>query len=185
MRICITLLFAIFFVPPSGLAQSATDLTEYQIKAAFIYNFAKFVNWPDEAFENDTTALTIGIIGDDPFDHYLDDVVRDKRIHGRRVHIVYFVAIKEIRDCHVLFISRSHESWLAGIVVKARKGNMLTIGESKDFLERGGIIRLITVGNKVRFEIEQDIAIKSGLLLSSRLLKLANNLKIRYSHANK
>lgn len=150
------------------------------MKAAFLFNFAKFVEWPTSAFRGDSTALHIAILGDDPFGPILDRIVENKTLNGRTFKVDRYLDMANIKNCQVLYIGHSQERWLTKILAQAQQKQILTVGESTDFLKAGGIIRLLTIGNKVRFEIEPEVAAASGLVISSRLLKLAENLRLSY-----
>jgi len=161
-----------------SFAQSGTSVvTEYEIKAAFLYNFAKFVDWPTSAFQTDSTTIIIGILGDDPFGSILDEIVADTKVQNKRLQVKRFKQPGDLTFCHILYVSKSETKRLQWIQRKISGASTLTIGESSDFLERGGMIRLVNKRNKVRFEINPMAASKAGLRISSRLLKLAENLK--------
>jgi len=186
MRVRTAILFLIVILTISVYGQEtpkSASFTEYEIKAAFLYNFAKFVQWPPQAFAHDSTALQIGILGRDPFGSFIDRIVAGKRIESRKLYVRRYLDIREVENCQVLYISRSQERWLPEITRQARAQHILTVGESDSFLEVGGIIRLLTEGNKVRFEIDPKHAAESELVISSRLLRLAQNLRYTYSNS--
>ena len=161
-----------------SFAQTGTsDVTEYEIKAAFLYNFAKFVDWPTDVFQKDSTTITIGILGDDPFGSILDEIAADTKVKNKRLLIKRFKHPEDLTFCHILYVSKSETRRLQAILKQVSGASTLTIGESPGFIERGGMIRLINKRHKVRFEINPGAAKKVRLKISSRLLKLAENLK--------
>jgi len=145
---------------------------EYQIKAAFLYNFAKFVDWPDEAFPNEQASLDFGVLGADPFAASLDSL-SGKIAKGRTLEIKRLKTAEEARMCHILFISASETNRLAQILETLKGSSVLTVGEAGRFTQLGGIIKFKTVENKVRLEINEDAASRSGLKIPSRLLNVA------------
>lgn len=157
--------------PPAVRAQ--TGVPEYEVKAAFLFNFAKFVSWPPEAFSDSHSPIRIGILGEDPFGVALEKTVQNQTISGRSFVIERSRHIQELKDCHILFISRSEDAALGEIFQELKGSDILTIGESENFSGRGGMIHFIKTANKIRFEINIDLATGAGLEISSKLLQLA------------
>jgi hypothetical protein len=157
-------------------ANDASDSSEYLIKAGFIYNFAKFVEWPSVSFSQPESPIVIGVLGTDPFGSVLDRIVADKKI-GSRGFVVrrykWSKDLKDLRDCQILFISASEKAHTDEIVEFVKWLPILTIGETPGFAERGGVIRFTLEDNRVRFEVNVDAARKANLNISSRLLTLA------------
>lgn len=155
-------------------AQSARAQSdrEYAIKAAFLYNFAKFVDWPDEAFAKGSGTITIGVLGDDPFGSALDSI-NGKTVKDRRVTIKRFRTLQELEPCAILFVSSSERSRLPQVLDSIKASNVLTVGEMDRFAQLGGSVKFKVVENKVRFEINVDAAQRAGLKISSRLLNVA------------
>ncbi|MBI5641705.1 MAG: YfiR family protein [Nitrospirae bacterium] len=144
---------------------------EYQVKAAFLCNFAKFVEWPSE-LSSEADHLDICILGDDPFGAAFEQI-QARGVSGRKPVVRRLKSTEHFRGCHILFISSSEERRI-GRVVEALKGlNILTVGDTQGFAERGISINFILEEKKVRFEINIEAARRSGLKISSRLLKLA------------
>jgi hypothetical protein len=154
----------------------APDSSEYLIKAGFIYNFAKFVEWPSAAFPQADSPIVIGVLGTDPFGSVLDRLVQDKKI-GQRGFVVrrykWGKDMKDLRDCQILFISASEKAHTDEVVQFVKWLPILTIGETPGFAERGGVIRFTLEDNRVRFEVNVDAAHQADLNISSRLLTLA------------
>ena len=174
-------------------AQAAPEANrEYQIKAAFLYNFVKFTDWPGEsaADSNEPNTvdsnepITIGIIGEDPFGNAFEPV-KNERIKGRKIVLKRFKGLEQskqsneqiegVRKCHLLFVCRSQKEQLGEIIDLVKDRPVLTVADMGGFLESGGIINFILEEKKVRFEINLAAARHAGLRISSKLLRLAKN----------
>lgn len=148
--------------------------SEYQMKAKFLYNFARFVEWPDGAFADSTSSITIGVIDPDPFGIDLDKTVEGKRINGRDFRVKRFHRVDDLEFCHILFIGTSDREHRLEILERLKDWSVLTVGDTKDFAYDGGIINFIMVGKKILFEINTKAVKKAGLVLSPRILKMSN-----------
>lgn len=158
-------------LPPEALAASAG---EYQVKAAFLYNFARFVDWPNRSGE--PASVTICILGDDPFGGDINAIV-GKPVGDRKLQVRRLGSGSGAADCQILFVSGSESSDL-GRALGAIKGRpVLTVGDTPGFAERGVVINLYVDQSKVRFEINLDAAKRARLNISSQLLKLARITK--------
>ena len=144
---------------------------EYQVKAAFILNFARFVEWPSDAF-GDGGALVVGVVGDDPFGGALDQL-NGNTVNGRRLRIKRLRWDDNLRACQILFISASEGRHLGKIMESIRGTSVLTIGEMPQFNQSGGMIKFVIQDNKVRFEINAGAAGQARLRISSKLLALS------------
>ena len=174
VKIAILLFSLIFFMGLKCEAQSSPS--EYQIKAAFIYNFARFVEWPTQAFSDATSPMVIGVLGENVFGDNLRQAIDGKTIKGHPLQFKQFDSAAVVTNCHVLFISTSEKSRYSKIVDQFKGASVLTISEGDaGFISDGGMINLRIVEDKVRFEINNDAAKKSGLIISSKLLSLAIN----------
>lgn len=155
---------------------SDSDSSEYLIKAGFIYNFAKFVEWPSAAFAQTDSPIVIGVLGTDPFGSIIDRIVEDKKI-GARGFVVKRLKwgkdLRDLKDCKILFVSASEKPHIDEILQMVKGLPILTVGETPGFAERGGIIRFTLEDNRVRFEVNVEAARQSELNISSRLLTLA------------
>jgi hypothetical protein len=160
-------------------AGDASDSSEYLVKAGFIYNFAKFVEWPSTAFAEPDSPIVIGVLGTDPFGEIINHVVEGKKIGMRGFVVRRFKWSKELKDskdfkeCRILFVSSSEKMHFEEIVEAVKGLPILTVGETPGFAERGGMIRLMLEDNRVRFEVNVDAAHDGNLNISSRLLTLA------------
>lgn len=150
-------------------------LPDYQVKAAFIYNFAKFVELPNELFESPETPLKVCLLGKHRNAATFASL-RGKDVKGRKVEVREIAGIESLGGCHVLFISRSEEAHIDEILSQVPEG-VLTVGESEGFVADGGIINFVVVDKRVRFDINQQQARKVGISISSHLLRLAHQVK--------
>jgi len=163
---------------PAADAQAgdASDSSEYLIKAGFIYNFAKFVEWPSATFSQPDSPIVICVLGTDPFGNVLDRIVEDKKIGPRGFVVKRFKwskDLKDVKDCKILFVSASEKAHIDEILLSVKGLPILTVGETPGFAERGGVIRFTLEDNRVRFEVNVDAAHQAELNISSRLLTLA------------
>ncbi len=149
---------------------------EYRVKAAYLYNFLKFVEWPREKSAEASAYYIIGVIGEDPFGPALVRIGR-KSVKGRPLKIKRFKSMEELETCHILFISASEKGRIENMLKRLNQMPVLTVGDVAGFTQRGGMINLVKSGKKVRFEINREAAEKTGLKISSKLLKLARIVK--------
>jgi hypothetical protein len=150
---------------------------EYQVKAALLFNFIKFVEWPQEAFNNDSDPIVIGVIGDDPFGSALDQAISGKAIHGRSLIARRLRWGQDVRACHILFISSSERKRLPQIINSLQGASILTVSDMRQSNQPGGIINFIMEASKVRFEINAGVAGQARLKISAKLLALAKNVR--------
>jgi hypothetical protein len=145
---------------------------EYQVKAAFLYNFLKFVDWPAQSFANDSSPFIIGVVGNDTFNSAIDQAVSGKTANGRPIVIKRFASAKTLTYCHILFISPSERDRFRQILETTGSG-VLTVSETDGFAQIGGVVNFTLVDSKVRFEINQSAAERAGLKISAKLLSVA------------
>lgn len=162
----LTLLFG------TARAQSATA-GEYEIKAAFLYNFAKFVDWPPKSFRDTTAPLQICVLGRDPFGEALRNITREKTVNGRKLEVDYVVDLRMARTCHILFIASSEKERLRQIFEGLQGSCILTVGDTKDFAAQGGMINFVLQDDRVQFEVSRTAIEQAGLKISSKLLSVA------------
>jgi hypothetical protein len=153
-------------------AQEDSQPSEYQIKAAFIFNFAKFVEWPAAAFPKASSPLIVGVLGENPFNDALEKMIKNKKVDEHPVIIMQYRAATDATNCHILFISSSEKARLPQILNQLNGRSVLTIGEMPGFTEAGGMINFVLEGTKIRFQINNDAAINSRLKISAKLLGL-------------
>src|SRR5467141_3590402 len=167
---------------PEAIAQApdSSDSSEYLIKAGFIYNFAKFVEWPATAFAQSDSPIVIGILGTDPFGNLIDRIVENKKIGARGIvvkRLKWGTDLKDLKECKILFVGASEKAHLDDLVQIVKSLPILTVGETPGFAERGGVIRFVLEDNRVRFEINVEAARQADLTISSRLLTMARTIQ--------
>jgi len=155
------------------------SMTEYQVKALFLFNFTKYVEWPAGTFANAHAPITIGVLGRDKFDDNLLHAVEGKTVNGRTCVIKHLASGEDPGGCQILFVCDSEASQMAGIMAKAGPLPVLTVGEDEPFAQDGGIINFVLKNGNVRLEIDLAAAKKAGLTISSRLLAVADVVKGR------
>jgi hypothetical protein len=154
------------------LSQDAPSV-EYQLKAAFLFNFAKFVEWPQDAFQGEKAPITLCVFRHDPFGGALDEVIRGKAINNRDLLARRINELSELKTCQVVFVGDSAEKQLPEVLNSLKGASALLVGESEDFAERGGGIQFFLENNKLRFAINVDAIQRARLQASSKLLALA------------
>jgi hypothetical protein len=148
--------------------------SEYQLKAAFLYHFAQFVEWPPNAFAETNSPMIIGIMGQNPFAGGLEQAVQGKTINNHPLTVKEIHSPAEAtNNCHLLFISSSEKNRLPEIFAGMQGAAVLTVGETDHFTDAGGMINFVAQGNKIRFQINETATKKAGLKVSSKLLSLA------------
>jgi len=150
-----------------------TDLTEYQLKAIFLFNFAQFVEWPQSAFPGERSPLTIGIVGDDPFDGLLDDVVRGEKVGEREIVVRRLHNLDEVDGCQILFIGKSESSRLEWMINALGNRALLTVSDAERAARRGAMILFVNERKKIRLRINLEAVQRAGLVVSSKLLRAA------------
>jgi hypothetical protein len=165
------LALAVAWLAAPGVARSQAE--ESQILAAFLYNFAKFVEWPDEAFSSAESPLRIGVLGEDPFDSALETTIDGKTADGRPIEFERAENAEALNDCHIVFISRSERERIDQVVQVFHDASVLTVGDTEGFAHRGVVINLVEKKKKIAFEINLSKAHEADLKVSSRLLGLA------------
>jgi hypothetical protein len=148
-------------------------LSEYQVKAAYLFNFLKFVEWPEESFADPLAPIVIGVVGEDPFGSALPQVVTGKTVQGRDLVIRIYHAGEDLRGAHILFISASERKRLPTILSSLRGSSVLTVADTSGFLDSGGMIQFLNENGRVRFAINVDATGRARLKMSSKLLTLA------------
>lgn len=156
-------------------AADAEETVEFKVKAAYLLNFAKFVEWPARKFAAPDSPIIVGVWGQDPFGNILDDTVAGRTVDGRKFQILRITEPDGATNCHILYISLSERLRDARVIPEMQKHHVLTIGESDPFLAEGGIIRFHRHEDKVRFNINPQAAERAGLKISSKLLQLGKN----------
>ncbi|GAB4091556.1 YfiR family protein [Flaviaesturariibacter terrae] len=148
---------------------SFAQTREYQVKALFLYNFAQFVDWPPGCFTAPNAPFVIGIVGNDPFGRFLEEVVREEQLSGHPIVVQHYSSPSDIRSCHMLFVGGYTREALSAVSGRA----VLTVGEAQNFVSEGGMIQFVTEQNRIRFQIRPSSARAVKLSISSKLLRLA------------
>jgi hypothetical protein len=151
----------------------AAPPNEYALKSVFLYNFCRFIDWPDFAFNSPTEPLVIGVLGDDPFGSMLDEAVQGEHFHGRRIQIEHYRSPREIGHCHLLFVTGPETARMNEILAAVAGKSIVTVGENEGFMQRGGMIALAADRNRVRLLINPDALRMAKLDVSSKLLRVA------------
>ena len=164
----------VFVALASGANGWAEDQpTDYQVKAAFLERFGKFVEWPDNAFANPDQPLVIGVFGENPFGNALKSLAADDTINGHRVVISEIKDLAGVKNCNVVFIPASEKGSERDDLAAVANLPILTVGETDDFYDAGGMIQFVVENNQVHFRIRNEAARAAGLKISSKLLILA------------
>jgi hypothetical protein len=162
---------ALLLAPVAGAA-----VRDYQVEAVFLFNFTQFVEWPPESFADAAAPIAICVLGDDPFDGYLDATVRGESVGGRALAVHRYRRVEDAGACHVLFISRSETARTGEILAALAHRSTLTVGDTDAFTERGGMIRFVVEGGHVKLRINVEAVHDAGLTISSKLLRVAEIL---------
>ena len=157
----------------ASLPGEAAAPSEYEVKAAFLYHFAKYVEWPPGAANGEADLFVITILGEDPFGGVIDQALEGKTVDGRRVVVRRTTRPEDIKASRILFVSDSEQAQLGDILKRLSGVPTLTVGEMDRFAERGGVIRFRTEKSRIRLEVNLGAAARARLKISSELLKLA------------
>ena len=150
---------------------------EYQVKAAYLYNFGRFVEWPARVTSASTGSFTICVLGEDPFGRALDSTLAGETRGNQKVAARRISSVQESVDCQILFISSSEAKRLNAIIEALGNSAVLTVSDIPQFSRRGGMIQLVMEGNRIRFEVNLTATQRAGLTLSSELLKVATAVR--------
>lgn len=150
---------------------------EYEVKALFLFNFTRFVEWPASAFPEPGSPVIIGVLGADPFGDGLDEVVRGEKIDGRPLLVRRFRRVEDVGECQVLFVSASEANRLPQILEALKGRSILTVGDSADFASSGGMIHLMNNKNRIQLRINLAATEAARLTLSSNLLRPAEIIR--------
>lgn len=171
---CLLLPVLALAVPRTGAAEGGTEpAAEYQVKAAFLFNFAQFVEWPRAAFADDKAPLVIAIAGRDPFGTYLDNLVRGEKIGSHPIVVRRLGEGDNPEGAHILFVRLAGSSETDEMLARARELHVLTVGDAENFNRLGGMVRFVTENGKIRLRINVVAAKDARLVISSKLLRWA------------
>ncbi len=157
----------------------ALEATELAVKAAFLFKFGFFVEWPNSAFASSESPINLCVVGDDPFGQLLDDAVKGQRIGGRTVALRRMSSISRDSGCHIVFFSDAAPSRVSPLLAALKGSDVLTVTDAGADDADVGIINFVVKDNHVRFDIDDAAAASGGLVISSRLLNVALDVKPR------
>ena len=165
------------FAIAQTVQEGAVINREYTIKAAFLYHFLTYVEWPAETFTDQSQPFVIGVFDTDPFGEVLDKIAETKTVGGRPIEVRRLKSMSDLPDCHILFVPRSVPTATQDAVLATIRGShVFSVGESSDFVDRGGAAQFFLEGNKVRFTFNTDVVEHTSLKISSKLLSLAKTM---------
>ena len=152
---------------------ASAGLSEHRLKAVFLFNFSRFVEWPASAFTAADAPFVIGVFGRDPFGSDLDDVARGETVDGRRLLVRRVQTVQDAAACQILFIPESEQANLDVILAALTRSSTLTVSDLDGAAQRGAMVRLVTDHDKIRLRINVESARAAGLTISSKLLRAA------------
>lgn len=167
------LAFGLALLGARPAAAQSVKASASEVQAVFLFNFAQFVDWPADAFADSQAPVVIGILGKDPFGDFLDQTVRGESVRGRSFRVDRYHRVEEVKDCHILFISRSEVKRLDGVLAALKNRPVLTVSNSNDLDRAGGIIRFVLDKSRIRLSIDLEAAQAARLTFSSKLLRSA------------
>jgi len=170
---CIALLLAVHFPPAERSSCASQSPTEYQVKAAYLYNFLKFVEWPLDSPPDPRGNWVIGFVGDTPVGDELTHLFDGKNVLGRNLQVRRFQPADDIRACNILFISESEKKRLPSILASLRGSSVLTVADMENFVGAGGMVQFVVEDARVRMSIDVGATSRARLKVSSKLLSLA------------
>jgi len=173
---CVALLLVGAWVLPVRGVDAQQSPTEYQVKAAYVLNFLKFVEWPGDSNADIHERWIIGIVGENPFGDELTQIITGKTVQGHELGVRQFHPGEDFRVCQVLFISASEKKRLPTILAALNGLSVLTVGDMDHFIESGGTIQFVMEEKRVRFAIDISASSRARLKVSSKLLSLARTV---------
>jgi hypothetical protein len=173
----LALILAVIFSPALSVHAQQAKPSEYKVKAAYLYNFGRFVNWPEKVTPEQDGVFAVCVFGPDPFGPVLDSTLAGVSLDGKPVVTKRITKPQDATACRILFINSTEESHLREILAAVDQAGVLTVSDMPDFSRRGGMIQFILEGERIRFEVNLANAANSGLTLSSELLKVAASVR--------
>jgi hypothetical protein len=155
----------------AAVAQDPAAVSEHQIKAAYLFKFGAYVEWPPESFQDAASPIVIGVAGDPALARELERVIGSRTMNGRAVEIRQLKPGEDFDDLHILFLGRSQIGRLGAAASRPRP--MLIVTDSSDGLDQGSVINFVSAGNRVRFEVSLDAAKRNSLKIAAPLLAVA------------
>ncbi len=165
---------ALLLVCSTVFLSAQTSVTrEYQVKAAFIFNFTQFVEWPENSFSGNQSPLIIGVLGQNPFGSFLEETVLGEKMNGHPLIVKYYNNVEEVKSCHILFVNLPETNKEEEVNAALKGRSILTVSDAPGFMQAGGMIRFFTKNNKIQFQINLEATKYANLVISSKLLRLA------------
>ena len=176
-RLWVAMLAALWMLAAPGMQAQSSKVSDYDVKAAYLFNFGRFVEWPAAGETDKHSAFTFCILGPDPFGPNLDHLLAGETINGRSLIVKRISNAQDSAGCQVLFMSREEEGRVTKIIETLNQEAVLTVSDIPEFAKHGGMIQFVVEQNRVRFEVNLDATQRAGLILSSDLLKVATAVK--------
>lgn len=175
---CVALLaiFPLLLAGTGEKTKAQTTSDEYRVKAAFIFHFAQLVDWPSDRQTGTDNSLVLCTLGEDPFQGMLEAMVAGKEVGDRVIRVRHLANLLDVQACQILFLGKEQSKRIPVVVANLHNAPVLTVGETADFLDSGGMIDFLLEENKVRFDINLNAAEAAGLKIGSRLLVLAQHV---------
>jgi hypothetical protein len=170
-------LFLVSFIFLGHIVAAQQSSPEYQIKAVFLYNFTQFVEWPASAFSDKQEPFVIGVLGEDRFGKYLDETVSGEKISTHPLVVKRFHNVEEVKDCHIIFLSEPMTEDMDKVINYLKGKNILTVSDASEFIKSGGMIKFFNENDKIKIRINLEAAKEANLVISSKLLRLAEVVK--------
>jgi hypothetical protein len=175
-RLILIALVLLYFLQSRAMAMA---FEEYQLKAVFLYRLSLFITWPKDAFKDSNQPFVIGILGEDPFGPHIDKVVQNERVKKRPIQVRRFARIDDVlkEPCQILFISKTYRNQWPELIHKLDKHAMLTVSDMAQFSQMGGMVNIWTQNSRIRIDVNSYETRRAGLIVSSKLLKVAHQVK--------
>lgn len=164
------MLLSLCFMPTQG--QNKPPL-EYQVKAAFLFNFTRFIQWPPTTFISEDAPFVIGIIGDDPFGPYIDELVSNEQVNGHTIIVKRYNTLQDATGCQLLFVTNANAALSKTALLQALHQGAVTVSDNDHFLRDGGMIRFFKADNRIKIEIKLAAVKTAHVDISAKLLQLA------------
>jgi hypothetical protein len=179
LRALAVCLCSLFLLGAAAFSAQAQASKEYQLKAAFVYNFTKFVEWPTNRLSDDHAPIVIGVFANSRYARELEEAVKNRKVNGRKIVVNEIHSIEQARGVQMLVFDGAPEAQMKEALQALKDSPVLSIGESEAFAESNGILNFVREGDKLHFEINLDAARRSGLKISAQFLKLAKKVRKR------
>lgn len=174
------LITATFGIWGYGTIPQKVATPDYQVKAVFLYNIAQFIDWPQDSFPNEKSPIIIGVLGSDPFGSYLDETVQGEEINGHPVIIERYAKPSQVKNCQILFIHLTSTPKLSNVLNNLKGKRILTVGDATNFAKQGGMVWFFKQEKKIKIGINLDAVKKENIIISSKLLRLAEIVDPKY-----